>query len=322
MACVDEGGNPGVLTSLGRHNRCRRLDRNDLDPHPEEVLLFSCVRNENLRLPYFLHYYRNLGVDRFLFLDNDSIDGTTSFLLTQPDVHVFHSGDSYSGSQLGLEWIHSLLNEYGCGHWVIVADADELLVYPGSETLRLTSLVRQLELSGYNAMLTFLLDMYASGPIRKAHYIRGTSFFETCPYFDSDSYAYHVYGERTRVPAIGGVRHRLFWRSMKGMGEPPYLPKIPLVKWSNTLRYLVSTHRIENVLSAPSTGALLHFKLFSDFVKRATDEAERGEHWQGAQQYRAYAKGLAANPDLDPMYAGSVRFHGTAQLVEMGLLSN
>jgi hypothetical protein len=271
-------------------------------------------------LPYFLEYYRHLGVRRFFVLDNESTDGSTDFLLAQPDVHVFFSPHSYAKNDLGLEWIHSLLAEYGCGHWVVVADADELLVYPGCETLSLPELVGEFEQRGYNALLTFLLDMYAKGPIRKAHYVRGTRFLETCPYFDSDSYTYHLHGESTRVPAIGGVRHRLFWKPNKRKSEPPYLPKVPLLKWSKDLKFLVSTHRIENVRLAPTTGALLHFKLFSDFVRRSIIEVQRQEHWQNAQQYRAYSECLSVDPDLDPIYEGSVRFNESRQLVEMGLL--
>ena len=36
------------------HNRTRQISDND-------VLLFSTLRNERIRLPYFLSYYRKLG---------------------------------------------------------------------------------------------------------------------------------------------------------------------------------------------------------------------------------------------------------------------
>ena len=54
-----------------------------------EVRLFSKIRNEKLRLPAFLRHYRSLGVDRFFIVDNDSTDGSTEYLLAQPDVHLF-----------------------------------------------------------------------------------------------------------------------------------------------------------------------------------------------------------------------------------------
>ena len=40
------------------------------------ILCFVTLRNEAVRLPYFLDYYRALGVDHFLVVDNDSDDGS------------------------------------------------------------------------------------------------------------------------------------------------------------------------------------------------------------------------------------------------------
>jgi hypothetical protein len=310
-----------MTVSTAQGDRLMRLDHNDLRSGPDEILAFSCVRNEILRLPHFLDYYRKLGVSRFVVVDNDSTDGTRGFLLSQPDVHLFHTVSSYSGSYYGVDWLNLLLGQFGRDHWVVVVDADELLVYPDSETVLLPNLVRRLENGGYDAMLTFLLDMYASGPIRDARYSPGQSFVERCPYFDSDSYTLGTEGMLAKVPAIGGVRRRLFWKpGQEQRGKPPYLPKIPLVKWSEGLRYTASTHAIDDVRLAPLTGVLLHFKLFSDFVERTIVEVKRGEHWDGAAQYSAYAEGLTADPDLNPMYEGSVRFRNSRQLVEMGLL--
>ena len=53
---------------------------------PQDILLISTLRNERVRLPYFLRYYRNLGVGHFLFVDNDSDDGTRELLAKQEDV--------------------------------------------------------------------------------------------------------------------------------------------------------------------------------------------------------------------------------------------
>ncbi len=40
-----------------------------------DILLFACLRNEVIRIPYFLDYYRRAGVDHFLIVDNGSTDG-------------------------------------------------------------------------------------------------------------------------------------------------------------------------------------------------------------------------------------------------------
>ena len=52
----------------------------------KSVLAFVTLRNEKPRLPYFLNYYRKLGVDHFLFVDNGSGDGRHELLSAEPDV--------------------------------------------------------------------------------------------------------------------------------------------------------------------------------------------------------------------------------------------
>ncbi|MDP3959400.1 MAG: glycosyltransferase family 2 protein, partial [Pseudorhodobacter sp.] len=43
---------------------------------PSDILLFSTLRNERVRLPYFLKYYREMGINHFLIVDNGSDDGS------------------------------------------------------------------------------------------------------------------------------------------------------------------------------------------------------------------------------------------------------
>jgi hypothetical protein len=46
-------------------NRTDRIRKDD-------ILMFSTLRNERVRLPYFLQYYREMGVNHFFFVDKDS----------------------------------------------------------------------------------------------------------------------------------------------------------------------------------------------------------------------------------------------------------
>jgi hypothetical protein len=68
------------------------------------------------------------------------------------------------------------------------------------------------------------------------------------------------------------------------------------------------------------TGALLHFKLFAEFARRAAEEAERGEHWKGGGQYSMYSAILGRDPELNPRYEGSVHYRDSRQLMELGLI--
>ena len=83
-----------------------------------------------IRLPHFLDYYRRLGVDHFLFVDNGSDDGTAEYLAAQPDVSLWATNHSYRLARFGVDWLGWLQWRYGHGHWCLTVDADELLVYP------------------------------------------------------------------------------------------------------------------------------------------------------------------------------------------------
>jgi len=125
-----------------------------------EIRAFATCRNERLRLPAFLKHYRDLGVNRFFVIDNDSSDGTTDYLVGQPDVHLFRTANRYSEAEMGTNWLNALLSEFGVGSWCVTVDIDELLVYPGSENVPLPTLTAYLDDHGYEALSCMLLDLY------------------------------------------------------------------------------------------------------------------------------------------------------------------
>jgi len=284
----------------------------------DAILVVSCVRDERLRLPWFLQHHRNLGVDHFIIIDNDSSDGTRDYLQAQDDVSVFHTSESYAQSDCGIRWVNALLNAYAIGHWTLVLDADELFIYPDYEVLDLRRLTAYLEVSGAEAMRAPLLDMYAKPAIADTNYVAGASFLEACPYFDCDALSY------IRSDGAGrraGPRHRLFWQDRQRSHPSPFLVKIPLMKWRGGLALEASTHVLRNARLAQATGMLLHFKLLHDFAGRVRLEADRKEHFADARQYAAYAEVISTNPALSAYYEGSLRYEDSRQLVRLGLMT-
>ncbi len=69
-----------LLRCIRKSRELRAVQNNTAAIRPSDVLLVSTVRNEKIRLPYFLRYYRELGIDHFLIVDNDSTDGTLDYL--------------------------------------------------------------------------------------------------------------------------------------------------------------------------------------------------------------------------------------------------
>jgi glycosyltransferase involved in cell wall biosynthesis len=317
-----------------------------------EVRVFAKVRDEALRLPYFLRYYRQLGAARFVIVDNASTDGTPALLRAQPDVHLFHADGSFGAAGGGQAWLDALLDAYGEGHWCLTVDADELLVYPGCEQADLPALCRALEREGAAALACMLIDMYG-GAVHAPDYAPGEPFLAACPWFDPGPYwragpsadcpAYEIYG---------GVRQRVFYPHWQAPGtalrlserlydfgnrfaavrgnatiqswrarRPPNLAKVPLVLWRSGLRYLACTHRISPVRLAAASGGLLHFKFLTDFRAKAAHEAARGEYFDGAREYRRYAEVLSDDPHLTLWHPGAARYRDSAQLCALGLMT-
>jgi hypothetical protein len=97
-------------------------------------------------------------------------------------------------AQAGLAWLNPLLDEYGADRWIVLADADELLVYPHIEKVALPDFCRWLERTGAQGMFTLLLDMYSDKPLNQIRYEKGQDFLSECRWFDRD---YHF------VPRLG-----------------------------------------------------------------------------------------------------------------------
>lgn len=292
-------------------------------PRPEwdGWFVFANVRNEILRLPYFLRFYREMGARLFVIADNGSRDGTAAYLSRQPDVLLFDAPGRYSESRFGIDWMNALLGRFGVNRWCLTVDADELLVFPHCERLSLLELTRYLDSKNEDALPSFLLDMYADAPIRHTNYEPETPFLSACPYFDAGSYSREEAEGPTRgVPSRGGPRHRLFWEGRDRDRPSPFLPKIPLVRWSGGHRYEASTHVIAKARMSEVRGALLHFKFFSDFVTRIEEEVQRREHFNEASQYSAYWEVMSSEPDLNPFFDGSVRYVDSTQLMAMNLI--
>lgn len=312
-ACAD--GEPGVS---GPPVHLVRLDANPISEGEREIRLFAKMRNELARLPWLLDFYRRQGVDRFVIADHASTDGTRDYLLARDDVHLFVTADAFDAAAGGTRWYNHLLERFGCGHWCLTVDADEVFAYPSAERLPLPGLVAWLEGQGAEAMSAFMLDLYPSRPVSELAVAPGESPFRSCRHFDPDGY---VVLDRSDFPfrtVWGGAAARVLHRRRR-LG--PMLQKVPLVRWNPELRYTSNTHLLYPVRLAEETGVLLHFKYLNNFADRVRTEAARRQYWAGGRVYADFARHLARG-DGCFLHPGSTELTGTAQLVELGLMQS
>ena len=293
---------------------------------PDAILLFSTMRNERVRLPFFLQYYRNLGVNHFLIVDNDSTDGTGEYLRQQPDVSLWSTTRSYKRARFGVDWLNWLQMRYAHRHWSLVVDPDEFFVYPFCDTRPLRALTDWLDASSIKSFSAMLLDMYPKGPFDLIPYREGQNPLEIAPYFDSGNYVMrrnHRYGN---LWIQGGPRARMFFQDLPE--RAPALNKIPLVKWDRQYAYVSSTHMLlprglnqvyDEWGGEKASGCLLHAKFLDTLIDKAAEEMERGQHYANSHEYRAYRAGLAQQPDLWCKW--SERYINWRQLEILGLMS-
>ncbi|MBY6056527.1 glycosyltransferase family 2 protein [Leisingera daeponensis] len=290
------------------------------------VLVFTVLRNEITRLPYFMEHYRRLGAVHFLMVDNSSDDGSAEFLAVQPDVSLWSATGSYRDTRFGLDWLGWLLIRHGHGRWCLTVDADELLVYSGMEAHGLNDLTGLLEQQGRAGFGALMLDLYPKGPLGAQAYTPGEDPAEVLQWFDAGPYRAVRQPPKGNLWVQGGARERVFFEDQRECS--PTLNKLPLVRWNRRYAYVNSTHsmlpRQMNALydgpggTAPS-GVLLHSKFLPEIVSKSATEKQRQQHFHTPQQFTGYYDRIIDAPDM--WYAGSVRYRGPDQLAALGLMT-
>ncbi len=176
------------------------------------ILGAATMRNEMVRLPFFLEHHRKLGVEHFLIVENASDDGTREFLADQPDVSLWSSKRSYKKSRFGLDWLTWLMIKHAHGHWCLTLDADEIMIYPYWDTRPLAALTGWLDGQGIEAFPAMMLDMYPKGPLGEQRYEPGQDPTEILSWFDSGNYVIQRQMPMENLWIQGGVRARCFLR--------------------------------------------------------------------------------------------------------------
>jgi hypothetical protein len=312
------------LSAIKHANEIKIVQNNLKEIRPQDIILFSVMKNETHRLSYFVDYYRKLGVGHFIFVDNDSTDGFNQFVSGQNDITTYHTAASYKDSNFGVHWLNHLLSKHGVNHWCLTCDPDEFFVYPKIDTRTLRELTEYLDANYVASFYTLMIDMYSECPVESAVYSPGQDPLEVCPYFDMYGYTKSDWAYYSATSASGGVRRRVFFETSPGLS--PALNKVPLVKWRKHFVYALSTHiarpNFINYVCQPSqvTGALLHFKFFSDIKDKVAVEMHAKQHWDDSIEYKKYDEMLKKNTQL---YDASIshKYENWWTLAEVGLIN-
>ena len=293
---------------------------------PGARLLMTMGRDENTRIPYFLEYYRKLGIDHFLFVDNQSDRPMADVLANENDVSLWYSDEAYAGTRFGVDWMNALLGAYAVGHWTLTVDLDEFFVYPFMESRSYGELLSFLTDSERLSFYTLLVDMYPQGPIMDAHVPAGKAPLDYAPYFDQYGY-YSIKGGHEDSFVRGGPRLRAF--NTENFSAAPALNKTPLIKWHSRFAYYLSTHVAYPAMLNHAhkkyhepTGALLHFKFVSSFREKIDHAIQHKNHYNDSKEYQKYLDQLKTSESYSLFSPVSARYEGTESLIKANIMTS
>ena len=285
-----------------------RLDRVEIQDCDGEITLITVAKNECHRLSWFLTYYRNLGVTRFVFVDDHSTDNSRAFLLEQPDVHLYQAHENYTQGYSGVRWINELARRHATRGWVLYVDVDEAFVSPGIEDHGLHPLIAYMESNGHEALSGFMLDMFSSTTSTTRHH--SDDYLENYPLFEN-SYSRFPTKSCPYYMQHGGLRRRF--------GEKENLTKTPLFRGGRDIVLRYSSHAISPAVLSDVTCTLLHFK----FVGNATAvfETDLQENERNGRCKARHLNYLKHYDTSQGHLQNVLRFENSAQLSDLGILN-
>jgi glycosyltransferase involved in cell wall biosynthesis len=293
-----------------------------------EVLLVCLIKNGKVFLKPFLEHYRRIGIAHFVFVDNGSTDGTLEVLNTHGDVTVY--GSSLPAKRYECYMRRWAIRKFAMNRWCLCVDADEFFDYLHDDALSIKDLVAYLDDSGYNCIVTQMLDMFPDGPLTTVHADLGSSipFLDTHNYYDLsriDEFDYHGctragFDYFTRNNSIGSPKIKWLFGGIRLMEFDAYvcLTKHSLLRVSAGVVPQVHAHCSSGVSCADISAVVRHYKFAGGFRERVEADV-KAMTWETGETER-YFDGLSRNKSLSLRRPTSKRYSGANSLVSAGFL--
>jgi hypothetical protein len=289
-------------------------------PAEADLVVICPILNGAYWLPSFLRHYGDLGHVHVVFIDNGSRDETLDLIRASDRATLLTTDLPFNRYQtLFRRWG---VQRYARGRWALIADADELLDFPGSDRVALRDLLGYLDANGYNVVLAHMLEMFGERALSIDVPEESSDLKVDYPLYDLSMLARHPRGAwlvprdtpTHLLPITGGIRERVF-------GERSLLTKHSLVKWDDDFRLLpYNSHLTYGSRIADVAAVLLHYKFVQPLFRQARAVVE-GERLSGnANASHTYARVLADRREVRLQGPATHRYAGAARLVEQGYL--
>ena len=332
---------------------CKSISIKSGEPKRSKLSLYSIVRNEIFLIRAFLNHYRNLGIEQFLILDDNSNDGTAEFLCEQTDCVILSSSFSYGDEipidlghkkekqRVGVVMTRAIPERFLMDQYAVYADADEFLFLPTGIS-SISEIVNILESNRIDCIAASFVEFYPRDlyGLSGEPEIRSLSdLLDHYPYYDARP---SITIEKGKYPRRANdlASMRLFRKFgiSKHFGRFPKLSlaldrhfplsyykysgyKTPILKWAENT-WLKTPHDANVPPSELALLSLGHFKFTHGFEKNIEEAIERKSHSERGKKYVYYALLLQEMKRAGGNFLGpdSRKYENPAELIECGLM--
>ena len=286
--------------------------------HSLDITLLCVIWNELLLLPYFINHYKKLGITHFIFIDNNSNDGTLEYLEGRKDVQItiYHEPSSYASANYGVKWVNNIMTKSLKNEWCLVVDIDELLILPNADTLQ--DLALKMETLDSNVLQTVLIDFYPLTLNGEEYKQEQSFFYHSCYYhkFTPETIWFKVAPDNS-FEIKGGLRHTFSNKEKKPNSTSVCLTKKSFFKYNfyNTHELAAGMHWIMprdftcwwppekaytrwnetniHLKFYNSLMILAHFKFIKPNITTVFKQrVNRNQDWDSSKEYKMYLQNL------------------------------
>ncbi|WP_299552960.1 glycosyltransferase family 2 protein [uncultured Tateyamaria sp.] len=291
-----------------------------------DVAMVCLIRNGMYYLDTLLSHHRGIGVQKFLFIDNGSDDGTLERLAHEPGVTVISNLLPVATYECDMR--AEIAREVIRGGWFLFLDSDELLDLSHGEGRDIAEYAAYCKAHGATCVIAQRLDMYAPHPLAETEswkYEDSVRLFDRFSEHGIDEFEYHdqdnvdvwwflssnIVTNSDIKLKFGGIRGEIF-------GEDCGLTIHPLVKNLPGIDLRPHPHFASRVTCADFAVLVRHYKFAGPFLSRERQQVARGtwQHGEGEKRLK-----VIHDSDFCISSVEDQHFIGTTNLVASGFLA-
>lgn len=278
----------------------------------KEVILVCLIKNDMEKIEEFIKYYEKIGIKYFVFIDNNSTDGTNEYLKSKKNVNLYLCDDEYS--TLKREgWLNKIYSHIGFNRWILCVDSDELFTYINQEKYNINKFISSLPLK-ITRVRSILIDMYSKDSLFQ--YKKYKSFQKEFCFFDNEGY-WEESTFRTNM-IFGGPRKRIF--SSENKLFKCALSKYPLFYYTKG-DYQGSSHWLYPYYKNKKDiySALRHYKFTNSDMSKYEERVRKGNYALGSYEYKRYFDIIKNNKKISFYYDKSKKYTNSTDLLQLNI---